>query len=56
MLAHPPGDGLLRLGVEYVAQPRNALPVEDGHLGKLCYLRVMEHFFSEMERYRYTAR
>jgi glutathione synthase/RimK-type ligase-like ATP-grasp enzyme len=30
--------------------------VEDLHLGKLCYLRVMEHFFSEMERYRYGAK
>ncbi len=30
--------------------------IEDHHLGKLCYMRVMEHFFSEMERYRYGMR
>lgn len=27
--------------------------IEDVHLGKLCYLRIMEHFYKEMERYRY---
>jgi glutathione synthase/RimK-type ligase-like ATP-grasp enzyme len=30
--------------------------VEDAHLDKVLYLRVMEHFYSEMERCRYVAR
>ena len=39
--------------IEINDNPNIDAGVEDAHLGKLCYLRVMEHFFSEMERYRY---
>ena len=42
--------------IEINDNPNIDAGVEDLHLGKLCYLRVMEHFFSEMERYRYGAR
>jgi glutathione synthase/RimK-type ligase-like ATP-grasp enzyme len=42
--------------IEVNDNPNIDAGVEDGHLGKLCYLRVMEHFFSEMERYRYGTR
>ncbi|HSR87740.1 MAG TPA: RimK family protein [Pontiella sp.] len=41
--------------IEVNDNPNIDAGIEDGHLGKLCYLRVMEHFFSEMERYRYGA-
>ncbi len=39
--------------IEINDNPNIDAGIEDLHLGKLCYLRVMEHFFSEMERYRY---
>ena len=42
--------------IEVNDNPNIDAGIEDGHLGKLCYLRIMEHFFSEMERYRYGAR
>ncbi len=42
--------------IEINDNPNIDAGVEDVHLGKLCYLRVMEHFFSEMERYRYGVR
>lgn len=42
--------------IEINDNPNIDAGVEDLHLGKLCYLRVMEHFFSEMERYRYGTR
>lgn len=42
--------------IEVNDNPNIDAGVEDLHLGKLCYLRVMEHFFSEMERYRYGTR
>ncbi|WP_372845728.1 RimK family protein [Pontiella sp.] len=42
--------------IEINDNPNIDAGVEDVHLGKLCYLRVMEHFFSEMERYRYGTR
>ncbi|MCF7847312.1 MAG: RimK family protein [Kiritimatiellales bacterium] len=42
--------------IEVNDNPNIDAGVEDLHLGKLCYLRVMGHFFSEMERYRYGAK
>ncbi len=42
--------------IEINDNPNIDAGIEDVHLGKLCYLRVMEHFFSEMERYRYGTR
>ncbi len=39
--------------IEINDNPNIDAGIEDLHLGKLCYLRVMEHFYSEMERYRY---
>lgn len=42
--------------IEVNDNPNIDAGIEDGHLGKLCYLRVMEHFYSEMERYRYGTK
>ncbi len=42
--------------IEINDNPNIDAGIEDVHLGKLCYLRVMEYFYSEMERYRYGAR
>jgi len=42
--------------IEVNDNPNIDCGVEDLHLGKLCYLRVMEHFYSEMERYRYGTK
>ena len=39
--------------IEVNDNPNIDAGIEDAHLGKLLYHRVMEHFFSEMERYRY---
>jgi glutathione synthase/RimK-type ligase-like ATP-grasp enzyme len=39
--------------IEVNDNPNIDAGVEDLHLGKLVYHRVMEHFYSEMERYRY---
>lgn len=39
--------------IEVNDNPNIDYGVEDAHLGKLLYHRVMEHFFSEMESYRY---
>ncbi len=42
--------------IEINDNPNIDAGIEDMHLGRVCYLRVMEHFFSEMERYRYGTR
>jgi glutathione synthase/RimK-type ligase-like ATP-grasp enzyme len=42
--------------IEVNDNPNIDAGIEDAHLGKLLYHRVMEHFFSEMERYRYGAK
>jgi glutathione synthase/RimK-type ligase-like ATP-grasp enzyme len=39
--------------IEINDNPNIDAGIEDLHLGKLCYLRVMEYFFSEMECHRY---
>ena len=42
--------------IEVNDNPNIDAGIEDAHLGKLVYHRVMEHFFSEMERYRYSGK
>ncbi|MBN2685782.1 MAG: RimK family protein [Pontiellaceae bacterium] len=42
--------------IEINDNPNIDAGIEDAHLDKLLYLRVMEHFYSEMERCRYGAR
>jgi glutathione synthase/RimK-type ligase-like ATP-grasp enzyme len=42
--------------IEINDNPNIDAGVEDAHLGKLMYHRVMEHFFAEMERYRYGTK
>lgn len=39
--------------IEINDNPNIDAGVEDAHLGQLVYHRVMEHFFSELEKYRY---
>jgi glutathione synthase/RimK-type ligase-like ATP-grasp enzyme len=42
--------------IEVNDNPNIDAGIEDKHLGKLIYDRVMGHFFSEMERYRYGSK
>jgi len=42
--------------IEINDNPNVDAGVEDAHLGKLLYLRIMEHFFKELENFRYGAK
>ncbi len=42
--------------IEINDNPNIDAGIEDAHLGKLVYHRVMEYFFSELERYRYGTK